>query len=77
MYMVSAMVNISNEANQVLNIVKAKYNLKDKSQAINKVVLDYSQELLDLKLRPEYAVKLNKIMKGHHLTKKEFEKEVK
>jgi len=75
--MVSAMVNISNEANQVLNIVKAKYNLKDKSQAINKVVLDYSQELLDLKLRPEYAVKLNKIMKGHHLTKKEFEKEVK
>ncbi len=38
MYMVQAMIHISENANQVLKIVKAKFNLKDKSEAIEKVV---------------------------------------
>ena len=38
MYMVQAMVNISEEANRVLNIVKAQYGLKDKSEAISKQI---------------------------------------
>ena len=29
MYMVNAMINISDQANQILNIVKAKHNFKD------------------------------------------------
>ena len=33
--MVQAIVDISMEANRVLNIIKAKYGLRDKSQAIN------------------------------------------
>lgn len=33
--MVKAMINISKQANQILNIVKARYNLKTKSEAIN------------------------------------------
>ena len=36
--MVQAMIQISKNTNQILNVVKAKYNLKDKSQAIEKVV---------------------------------------
>ena len=39
--MVQAMVNISENTNHILNIVKARYNLKDKSEAIEKVVLSY------------------------------------
>ena len=61
--MVQAMINISKNANQVLNIVKARFNLKDKSGAIEKVVLDYGEELLEPKLRPEYIEKLKKIKK--------------
>ena len=38
--MVQAMINIDEEANSVLNIIKAKYGLKDKSEAINLVVGD-------------------------------------
>ena len=74
--MVQAMVNISEEANRVLNIVKAQYGLKDKSQAINVVVDVYEKQLLEPELRPEYKQKLERIIKGKHLTRKEFEKAV-
>jgi len=74
--MVQAMINITKHANQVLNIVKAKYGLKDKSEAINIVVTEYEESFLEPQLRPEYKEKLTKIMKGKHLSRKEFEKEV-
>ena len=61
--MVQAMINISKNTNQILNIVKARFNLKDKSGAIEKVVLDYGEELLEPELRPEYIEKLKKIKK--------------
>ena len=61
--MVSAMINISTQANQILNIVKAKHNLKDKSQAIELVTLAYGSDLLEPKLRPEYIEKAKKIDK--------------
>ncbi|MEW5955274.1 MAG: DUF2683 family protein [Candidatus Micrarchaeota archaeon] len=55
--MVYAVVNISEKANRVLNIVKAKYGLKDKSGAIDVVVEEYAEEILEPSLRPEYIVK--------------------
>jgi len=58
--MVQAMINISKEANQVLNIVKARYNLKDKSEAIEKVVLEQGGEILEPELRPDYIEKMKK-----------------
>jgi hypothetical protein len=74
--MVQAMINIDEKTNRVLNIVKAKYGLKDKSQAIDLVVNEYEETSLEPTLRPEYEVKLEKIMKGKHLSRKQFEKEV-
>lgn len=62
-YMVQAMINISPEANHILNIVKAKHNLKDKSEAIVKIVLEYGEEIMEPALRPEYIQKLEKIEK--------------
>ncbi len=61
--MVNAMINISEESNQILNIVKARYNLKDKSQAIERVVLDYGQGILEPELRPEFIAKMQRISK--------------
>jgi len=57
--MVQAMVYISKQANQILNIIKAKYNLKDKSQAIEHVVLEYGAGILEPELRPEFIEKMN------------------
>ena len=74
--MVQAMISITEEANQILNIVKAKHNLNDKSQAIDFVVKEYGKDLLEPRLRPEYVEKLKRIKKGRYLTQEEFEKEV-
>ncbi len=59
--MVQAMININEEANRVLNIIKAKYGLKDKSEAINLVVKEYEESFLEPELRPEYIEKALKI----------------
>jgi len=51
------MIDISENANRVLNIVKAKYGLKDKSEAITLVVKEYEENYLEPELRPEYIKK--------------------
>lgn len=56
-YMVQAMVYIEEETNRVLAIVKAKYGLRDKSQAIDLVVKKYEESILEPELRPEYIEK--------------------
>jgi hypothetical protein len=61
--MVQAIINIEDETNRVLNIVKAKFGLKDKSEAINVMAGQYEQELLEPQLRPEYIEKLKGIKK--------------
>lgn len=62
--MVKAIINISNDVNQILNIVKAKYNLKDKSQAIERVVLEFGEELMEPNIKPNYVKKIKTISKG-------------
>ena len=74
--MVQAVINIDENTNRVLNIVKAKFGLKDKSEAINLVVNEYEQTALEPELRPEYKIKLAKIINGKHISREEFEKEV-
>ena len=65
--MVQAMININEETNRVLNIVKAKHGLKDKSEAIDLVVEEYGENILEPELKPEYVKKLRKIVKGKHI----------
>ena len=57
------MIEIPEEANHILNIVKARYNLKTKSEAIAKIVVEYGGNILEPELRPEYLEKLKKIEK--------------
>ncbi|MEK6847423.1 MAG: DUF2683 family protein [Nanoarchaeota archaeon] len=59
--MVQAMIKIPNEANQILNIVKARYNLKTKSEAIAKIVIECGANIIEPELRPDYLDKLKKI----------------
>ena len=65
--MVQAMINISEEVNHILNIVKARYKLKDKSEAIAKIVIECGSNILEPELRPEYLEKLDKIRKGKYI----------
>jgi hypothetical protein len=59
--MVQAMIEIPAKANQILNIVKARYNLKTKSDAIAKIVMECGENILEPEIRPEYLEKLKKI----------------
>lgn len=74
MYMVQAMVNISENANQILNIVKARHNLKDKSEAIERVVLEYGEGFLEPELRPEFIQKMKERQKEPTVKIKNFRK---
>jgi hypothetical protein len=71
--MVKAMIDIDKRTNQVLNIVKAQYGLKDKSEAIEKVVDIYEEEVMEPELRPEYIEKIKKIRKEKSIKVKSFE----
>lgn len=74
--MVQAIINVDEHTNRLLNIIKAKFALKDKSQAIEMMAQGYEENVLEPELRPEYRAKLTKIMKGKHISRVEFEKEV-
>jgi len=61
--MVQAMIEIPEEANHILNIIKARYNLKTKSEAIAKIVIECGANIIEPELRPEYLEKLQKLEK--------------
>jgi hypothetical protein len=53
--MIQARIKMSDRTNHVLNIVKAKYNLKDKSAAIDLVVAQYEERILEPQYSPEFV----------------------
>jgi len=62
--MVKAIVDIDKEANRILNILKAEYGLKDKSQAINRMAKEFRRFVrIEPEVRPEYIMKLKRIQK--------------
>jgi hypothetical protein len=61
--MVQAIINIDERTNRILNIIKAKYGLKDKSAAIDFMAAEYEKEILEPELKPEYIEKLKSIEK--------------
>lgn len=61
--MVQAIINIDDDTNRTLNIIKAKYGLKDKSEAIDMMAKQYEDKILEPQLRPEYVQKAQRIHK--------------
>jgi len=61
--MVKAIVDIDEEANKVINILKAQFGLRDKSQAINQMAKQYKEIVLESEFKPEYIRKLLEIQK--------------
>ena len=59
--MVQAIVNLGEYQDRILTIVKGKYGLKNKSEAINLVINKFEQELLEPELKPEFVKKIKRI----------------
>ncbi len=70
--MVKAIVDISESANRVLNIIKAKENLTNKSDAINLIVSIYGKEMLEPELRSDFIRELLEAQKEKTVKIKNF-----
>ncbi|MFH1451624.1 MAG: DUF2683 family protein [archaeon] len=71
--MVKAIIDIDEKANRVINIVKAKENLNDKSEAINLIIEFYEQEVMEPGLRPEFVKELLAAQKEKTVKVNDFE----
>jgi aspartate aminotransferase-like enzyme len=65
--MTQAIVNFGEREDRVLNIVKGKFGFKNKSDAVNFVIEQFEEKMLEPELRPEYLTKLEKVRKGKYL----------
>ncbi len=64
--MTQAIVHFGEHQDRILTIVKGKFGLKTKSEAVNFVIDKFEEEILEPALRPEYLTKLQKIRKGKY-----------
>jgi Mg2+ and Co2+ transporter CorA len=61
--MVRALIELGETEDRVVTIVKGKYGLKTKSDAINLIIEKYREEVLEPHLRPEFAKRLGELTK--------------
>ncbi len=62
--MVQAIITINEHEDRILNIVKGKYGLKNKSEAVRLVIDKFEEEFIEPELRPEYEKELLKVDRG-------------
>ena len=72
--MVQALVNISDDANRVLNIVKAREGLKDKSEAMMVIIEHYAECTGEPEFKPEFIERIKSAEKGRFIKVKHFAK---
>jgi len=65
--MVKAIIDVNDHTNKILNIIKVKFGLKDKSRAIEALAVEYEKHILEPQLRPEYIEKAKKIIAKKHI----------
>lgn len=70
--MVQALVDLDENTNRVLNVVKAKYGLKDKGEAIEFVVSEFIELEGEPELKPEFIQKMEEIKKQKSTRVKDF-----
>ncbi len=74
--MVKNVIELDERESRVINIVKAKYGLKDKSQALSVIIKRYEECELEPQLRPEFVKEIEEtIKKGKFVKVKDFEEE--
>ncbi len=72
--MTQALIELDENTNRVLNIVKAKFGLKDKGEAIKFVVSEYIEYENEPELKPEFLKKMEEIHKQKSIKVNDFAK---
>ena len=63
--MVFARLSLDDYTNKVLNVIKARFGLKDKSEALNKFAQLCGDEIVEKEAKDEYIQKLLQIEDTH------------
>ncbi len=63
--MVYARISLNEYANKVLNVIKAKFDLRDKSEAINKFIEIFGDEIVEKEATDKYIKNVLEIEKQH------------
>jgi len=77
--MTQARFNLSPYSIRVLDMIKGKYGLKNRNEAINRFILEYGDELIEPPLNEKYMAELDKKLERHikkglkPMTGKEFD----
>ncbi len=72
--MTQALVTLSEDTNKVLNMVKAKFNLKDKSAAVEVIVEHYIECAGEPDFKEEFIARIQKAEKGKFVRVADFAK---
>ena len=72
--MVKAIIEIDERTNRILNILKAKHGLKDKSQAMNLMAQQFEVCVMEPELRPEFIESLKASESEKTVKVKDFSK---
>ena len=62
---ISARVELSEYANRVLAVIKAKYGLNDKSEALNKMIEICGEDFVEKQANDDYVKKIISIANSH------------
>jgi hypothetical protein len=74
--MVKSLIDLNERESRVINMVKAKYGLKDKSQALSIIIKRYEECELEPQLRPEFVKEIEETRKhGKFVKVKDFAEE--
>ncbi len=62
--MPKAVIDLSEHANRIVNVVKARDGMKSKSAAIEHIVEQYEEFILDPAMKPGFVAALERIREG-------------
>lgn len=65
--MVQAVIKFNEHESRVINTIKGKMGLKNKSDAVNYIIKEYESKLMEPQLKPEYYNELKKINQDDHI----------
>ncbi len=74
MITVQALIELSDHDNRAINIVKGKYGLSNKSEAVQMIISEYEENVMDPELKPEFIKKMIKRQKETPIKVKDFNK---
>ncbi|MBN1376989.1 DUF2683 family protein [Candidatus Woesearchaeota archaeon] len=70
--MVKATIEIPKREDRILRILKATYGFKTKEEAVNFIINEYGEKIIERKLKSEFVKKMKKIEKEQGIAFKDI-----